>query len=1194
MIAQAIRDKRSVLFVSEKRAALEVVYRRLRDAQLADLCLELHSHKANKRAVVTDLFLALQATRETADSARANLFTERRALRERLDAYVAALHEKRGSGGRTAFEMHGELAELQRTPALVADLPITTYADLTLDAESALRNALEELGRPGVWGAEEQHPWRGFLVDSPVFVALQEITSLSEQLLPMLDTAIDVMLGVSQLLGIEATGGLEQLPALQTLLERVESLPDGVRAEWLTEENANLAAQSHLARDAAERTRVSVRTAKRLTAIGVPQLLDDPTLVEELLPLYQGHYQKRLARFSSAYRRDRRRMRASCGRKIRFDESCDALQVASTNIEASTWLDSRGSQLEELSGGPWPTDIEPTNAIVAAIGAATLMRAYLPSSMSVDTSAALVGDLSTTRGEARRLRDGLRGPSEQAPAVIAALERWLPDGLDGIPVSQIQLETLRARARLWLDHTSLLDQWVNFTRAVQACKELGLAPFLEACKSREVAAEQLGSVLQRLIVTRWVTEVYRIDLALGQFAVESHAAAIEKFRQLDKELFLEARQAVRHAASERQKDVRVAASFAIAGGRAPEQLRPAREEYKKIAKEFQKTKRHIPLRRLLPDLPLTLPVVKPCLLMSPLSVASYLPRDRFQFDLVIFDEASQVLPADAVGAILRAKQVIVLGDSKQLPPTDFFRRRLDDGDDDEPEESEDSYVDSSAYASILEMCLPVMREEWLRWHYRSRDERLINFSNQIFYNERPLITFPNPDPESGDTGVFFEFVENGIYDRGGSRTNVPEASRVADLVIEHFDTYGWSRSLGVITLGVAQRDQILYELRNRQRERPELAPFFAEEGGNEPFFIKNLETVQGDERDDVILSLGYGPSEPGGRPALAFGPVNARGGERRLNVAVTRAKHSMTVVSSMRPEDLDRAALLTSEGPKVLSSYLRYAARGGRFDEVAEANPNAVAESPFEEAVADALRRRAYDVDLQVGVSTFRIDLGVRHPDFPTRYILGVECDGATYHSALSARDRDRLRQEILEEQGWKIYRVWSTDWIQHPERTCDALVSEIERLRSLPGSSSVVRRLDRHLDVATDPEIDALSNAKSTDEQAADAETATTGFSAPFLDEQRQALLFEQSQLERQVDSIRDQQANTKGQPDRGFSGDQLQRVLEQRLERVLAALSEIAHGTYGICQNCGEAIELERLEAVPSTTLCRSCSGA
>lgn len=405
--------------------------------------------------------------------------------------------------------------------------------------------------------------------------------------------------------------------------------------------------------------------------------------------------------------------------------------------------------------------------------------------------------------------------------------------------------------------------------------------------------------------------------------------------------------------------------------------------------------------------------------------------ELFRFDLVIFDEASQLPPGDAIGVLLRAEQAVIFGDNKQLPPTDFFRAHAE-GEEDDP--------DAQDYESILDIASVYFPGPMLRWHYRSRDERLIAFSNRHFYGGQ-LITFPAPGADGVQTGVSFVHVPDGVFGKGGSRTNRVEAERVAQLVLEHARTRS-GLSLGVVAMSIEQRDAVEEALRRLLRAHPEVKLPDKEE-----FFVKNLETVQGDERDVIILSVGYGPSEPGGTPSLNFGPLSRMGGDRRLNVAITRARYRMIVVSSMTPEQLAGVVGQARwDGPKLLAGYLLYARRGGVDADVAgRGHP----ESEFEEAVRDALVARGYQVDCRVGVSGYRIDLAVKDPDVPGGYIVGIECDGATYHSARTARDRDRIRELALENLGWKILRVWSTEWIRDPARATERLVQAIERVRA-------------------------------------------------------------------------------------------------------------------------------------------------
>ena len=435
--------------------------------------------------------------------------------------------------------------------------------------------------------------------------------------------------------------------------------------------------------------------------------------------------------------------------------------------------------------------------------------------------------------------------------------------------------------------------------------------------------------------------------------------------------------------------------------------------------------------------------IKPVFMMSPISVAQFLAPGMAAFDLLIIDEASQVRPEEALGAIGRASQIVVVGDQKQLPPTSFFTRLLDDeADEDEDDDDEESAAVKARAAaeivraeSILTLCeAKGLGSRMLRWHYRSKHQSLIAVSNRMFYDSR-LIIAPSPDADHPKLGLSFTRV-NGIYDRGGKRDNRLEAEAIVSRVAEHA-RQAPEKTLAVVTFSSAQRDLVSDLLDRERRATPELDEFM-DEDKKEPVVVRNIENVQGDERDTILISVGYGPVTQGGRPARTFGPVNSDGGERRLNVLFTRARERCEVFASFDPAEMsvDGSA---RDGPGILKRFLDYA-KDRQLDA-----PEALgleADSPFEEDVAAEISRGGFLADLQVGSVGFRIDIGVKHPDLPGRYLLAVECDGATYHSAPWARERDRMRQELLEGLGWRFHRIWSTDWFHRR-------VPEIARLRA-------------------------------------------------------------------------------------------------------------------------------------------------
>ncbi|HUB65320.1 MAG TPA: DUF3320 domain-containing protein, partial [Methylocella sp.] len=496
--------------------------------------------------------------------------------------------------------------------------------------------------------------------------------------------------------------------------------------------------------------------------------------------------------------------------------------------------------------------------------------------------------------------------------------------------------------------------------------------------------------------------------------------------------------------------------------------RGAQGEMGVIRGEIGRKRAHMPLRKLMKAAGSTIQKIKPVFLMSPVSAAQFLPPGAIDFDLLVIDEASQLRPEDALGLIARCRRIAIVGDKKQLPPTNFFDRMIaDEADSGEEDDTGARHFDGSAPLTDLESILSLceargLESQMLRWHYRSRHPSLIEVSNAEFYHR--LVMPPAPVTERVAKGLILRRVR-GAYDRGGKRTNEIEAEAIADAVASHA-RHSTSHSLGIVTFSTAQRDLISDILEARRQKDPALDACLSD-GGHEELFVKNLENVQGDERDVIMISIGYGPREAG-QPldSMAFGPVSAEGGERRLNVLFTRARIRCEVFVSFGPADinLERA---TGEGPRVLKRFLQYA-ETGILEE--SRKTGADFDSPFEAAVAEAIESLGYQVETQVGSAGFKIDLAVRDPVKPSCYMLAIECDGATYHSALWARERDRLRQQVLENLGWRFHRIWSTDWFYRRGE-------QIEKLKQILESARMEDRKDA-------PPADPLGRAEGAHEQ--------------------------------------------------------------------------------------------------------------
>ena len=578
-----------------------------------------------------------------------------------------------------------------------------------------------------------------------------------------------------------------------------------------------------------------------------------------------------------------------------------------------------------------------------------------------------------------------------------------------------EIKIIEERIQALRDRVDDLQVWIDYKDTKNRFALRGLDPFFGYLVEQKIPAADLVPVFRKSVYQEWINNLYDEDQKLGRFRRENHEQLITDFRKLDQELIrLTSAMVIDSANSRKPQDILIQA---------------ADTEAAILSKEAAKKRRLMPIRTLMQKIPNLLVKLKPCLLMSPLSVSQFLPPE-LKFDLVLFDEASQLVPEDAIGAIYRGKTIVVAGDNKQLPPTSFFQKNLLDNTD----WDELSDNDVEVFDSILDECLGIgLPVKTLKWHYRSKHEGLIAFSNQRFY-DGAMITFPAAKADTDSLGVKLVYVSDGVYDRGGKRDNPKEAERVADLVFEHFTNYP-KKTLGVVTFSIAQMNAVQEAIERRLETKPEFDKFFKEDR-IDGFFIKNLENVQGDERDVIFFSVGYGFDQKG-QISMNFGPINKPGGERRLNVAVTRAREKVLIITSIKGSDISPDA--KSLGVQTLRTYLNYAETGikslkpktceGEFD------------SALDEDVANEIKKLGYQIVPEVGCSGYKIDIGIVDPVNKGTYLLGVECDGVTYKSSSSARDRDRLREQVLRQLGWRIHRIWAPAWVARRD-------SEIRRLQ--------------------------------------------------------------------------------------------------------------------------------------------------
>jgi len=589
---------------------------------------------------------------------------------------------------------------------------------------------------------------------------------------------------------------------------------------------------------------------------------------------------------------------------------------------------------------------------------------------------------------------------------------------------QDQLSALIERNQKAISKPRWLNGWLNFTRVFKAIESNGLQRIRDAIMSHTLAIEHIDTGLQVAIFDQLAREVASERPHLLRVSGNSRSAMQKTFRDYDKAL---------------QKLQREHIAAVIASNPVPQGASGGRKvdytEMALIRNETGKKTRHVPIRQLINRAGHALLQLKPCFMMGPMSAANYLQPGDIEFDLVVMDEASQVKPEDALGVIARGKQIVVVGDPKQLPPTSFFDRAgIDDDDEDTAAVSQTD--------SILDASLPLFKMRRLRWHYRSQHESLIAYSNRHFYNS-DLVVFPSPNAHAPEYGVKFSFVKNGRFI---NQHNIEEARVIAKAVALHA-IHSSEESLGIVAMNSKQREQIERAIDEMCREDSQAeAAIDRLRTKSDALFVKNLENVQGDERDVIFISFTYGPGEADGKVYQRFGPINSDVGWRRLNVLFTRSKKRMHVFSSMRAEDV-QVTETSKRGVQALRGFLHFAEKGN-MDGLSQITGKAP-DSDFEVAVITALESAGFVCEPQIGVAGFFIDIAVRDPGKQGRYLMGIECDGATYHSAKSARDRDRLRQDVLEGLGWRIRRIWSTDWFSNPEEVLEPIIRELHQLKT-------------------------------------------------------------------------------------------------------------------------------------------------
>ncbi len=999
IIAECLHDGKKVLFVSEKQAALNVVYDKLKKTGLSDFCLELHSHKANKKAVIEELNRTLEIPKGTVSSSAQDEIRQKREAQRKLDAYAVELHKKREGIEQSLYQLF-ELHSAQRT---FPDLHFT-IRNIQSKGQDYLQNAVKLLDQyaqyvPSVGSDYRNNAWYGFTdlkidfegrsnLKQDLELLVQGYKQLKETTLVIQEKYETPELNYENteswhaILAFSATSDVIT-PALLSREQYNYSLPHLNRMMELSEEI--VPARNQLLENYEEEVLAGIDG-------------------EELYAKLTGQYSSFFGRlFNAEYKNliARVRMHYKGSEKLNYGS---VMEFADALMKLQRALSEYRAEEAGVSGCLGSCYCGPDTDWTHVMSDLTVLSHFFSNrelSFGKIAKMSASGFEENKKGfedDALRLNDEMNAISDAKSRVAFQFSPEIIDfDRNGYKDCIDKLEAC------WKDFDKL-GNWLSFSSLLEQMETAELTEVVCLCIDKQIEPHMITGAFRRGFYQQWIENIIFSVPELASFSRITQDQAVQKFTEKDRLQYEISKLQIKSDLSQNRPNLDM-----VAGGSAVAVLR----------REGQKKRKQMPIRRLLSETGGLVQIIKPCFLMSPLSVSTFLEPGKISFDTIVFDEASQIFPQDAIGAIYRGKQLIVVGDSRQMPPSNFFNTSSDIDEDDE------DVGDVTDFESILDICSTVFTTERLSWHYRSHYEQLIAFSNYNFYQNN-LVTFPSSAKDHKGIGVDYYYVE-GVFDRK-SKTNRAEADCVVDLVYQHFKEYP-NRSIGVVAFSAAQQ-KLIDKLISKRRESDQSYEEYFKQDCAEPFFVKNLETVQGDERDTIIFSVAYAKDSQG-RFIHNFGPLNREGGERRLNVAVTRAKDNVQLVASIRYTDINLNNT-GSEGARLLRAYLDYAQNGEQaLERTITVSARDQFDSYFEQEVCDFLRDKGYTVDTQVGCSGYRIDLGVRKPN-SSNYILAVECDGAAYHSSRNARDRDSLRQRVLENMGWSFYRVWSTDWYRN------------------------------------------------------------------------------------------------------------------------------------------------------------------
>lgn len=1016
LIAVALSEGKSILFVAEKLVALEVVKKRLDAIGLGDFVLELHSHKSNKASFYSSLRDRLNLEVSISNNELKNNIELATKIKSTISEYLSLLHTPYKDIGITPYIIFGETLnrfeeEFKHLPHEEKYLQIDQkkMEELSLDLR-ALMSAIEE--DPEILNS----PWAGFTATSAISLDSETLVNLFQRLQLEFQNISEVF---------EQSEFTNSIPKTQEVIESINNLIDSkLLFQCPDKEYLNALDGADL-----EQVKRLIDSSKKLmndlsifdrVDLDVIETLEDLSSLSRTLRGFKdlGFFGRFL---NKEYKNARKKFFMICTKddKMSAGAMSDTLNEYKEKIEdfilrlKQFYLE--GAEKITTSMGEEIVDANTLKALPESKDIFLLLQTlekpieWKEKLNELGISESLMSPLYTDRRQEyidilQKFLFSLKDSRNNLSVIENEIQHFGKINESHFYKDEDDYDVRSSLLKMKVDHANSLGLWIDVSRLLDKFQGCGFGSVIEFAQDNSLILK-IKELAEYGFYREWAHKIIRENTLLATFDRYKFESFLKTFRKIDSDigsLF----------AKEHALQLSKNATVSGVGGKVSDKT-----EMQLIRNEVRKQKRHIPIRQTLKRASKSIRALKPCFMMSPLSVAQFIDPSQEPFDLMIMDEASQIFPEDALGAIARSKQVVVVGDPNQLPPTSFFK-----GNPQEEDEAEETMATTAE--SILDMMLRVYPNvKRLKWHYRSRHESLIAFSNYHFYDGE-LMIFPSPDGYNSHIGIKRKFLPNGYYRDG---QNFAEAIQMVNDACEHLKNNP-NESLGIVAMNKKQTELIDKLLEEKTKEDIHIRHLLDDADRSGKFFIKNLENVQGDEADTLYIGTTYGPDPKTKKVYQRFGPINGEYGWRRMNVLITRARNKIVVYTSLRSSDI--AISEGNRGRMALRHYLEYI-ESGHVESVQGTHTGKQPDSPFEESVIKYIRSLGYIAKPQVGVAGFFIDIGVK-VEGSYNFILGVECDGAGYHSSKSARDRDRIRQDILESMGWHIHRIWSTDWFKH------------------------------------------------------------------------------------------------------------------------------------------------------------------